>query len=71
MAYLSEHRTRLALRPLSLARKLRAVLVLRRQRRTLARLDETVLRDIGISRKAAQAEARRPFWDVPDTWRES
>ena len=35
-----------------------------RQRRVLARLDARALRDIGITRADAQAEAQRPFWDV-------
>ncbi len=34
-----------------------------RQRRQLARLDAHQLRDIGISREQALAEARRPFWE--------
>lgn len=32
------------------------------QRRALARLDTRGLDDIGLSRKEALAEARRPFW---------
>jgi uncharacterized protein YjiS (DUF1127 family) len=34
-----------------------------RQRRQLAQLDDDRLRDIGISRAQALAEADRPFWD--------
>ena len=34
-----------------------------RQRRTLLELDEHRLRDIGLTREQAEAEARRPFWD--------
>jgi uncharacterized protein YjiS (DUF1127 family) len=33
-----------------------------RQRRALERLDDRMLRDMGISRLAAQEEARKPFW---------
>ena len=33
-----------------------------RQRRELSRLDERLLRDIGVSRYDALAEARKPFW---------
>ncbi len=33
-----------------------------RQRRTLARLDDHLLRDIGVSRAAALREAEKPFW---------
>ena len=40
-----------------------------RQRQTLRKLDINALNDIGISRKDAFAEARRPFWDAPSTWR--
>lgn len=32
------------------------------QRRQLALLDDRMLRDIGISRAAAEKEARKPFW---------
>lgn len=40
-----------------------------RQRRALKGLDDTALTDIGISRSEADAEARRPLWDAPSTWR--
>ena len=53
-------------RPLRL---LRIWSALSRQRRALASLDETRLRDIGLNRDAAETEARRPFWDAPDNWR--
>ncbi|WP_299964246.1 hypothetical protein [uncultured Roseobacter sp.] len=46
----------------------RTYLTLYRSRQTLARLDARALEDIGICSEAAQAEARRPAWDVPDTW---
>lgn len=35
-----------------------------KERRKLARLDERMLKDIGISRLDALREANRPFWDV-------
>jgi uncharacterized protein YjiS (DUF1127 family) len=38
------------------------------QRRKLARLDDTQLRDIGVTRAEALQEAERPLWDVPSTW---
>lgn len=44
-------------------------LALRRSRRALARLDARGLQDIGIDSQAAEFEARRSFWDVPDTWK--
>lgn len=48
---------------------MRAV-ALQRQRAALRRLDDRALADIGLTRYAAEIEASRPFWDVPDTWRE-
>ena len=35
----------------------------RRSRRTLARLDPHLLRDLGIDYAAAQQESERPFWE--------
>lgn len=43
---------------------------LQRQREALRRLDDRALKDIGLSRSDAEIEASRPFWDVPDTWRD-
>ncbi len=42
----------------------------RRQRAALRRLDTRALEDIGLTRSEADAEASRPFWDVPATWRD-
>lgn len=39
------------------------------QRQALRRLDDRALADIGVSRAEALAEARRPAWDAPETWR--
>ena len=33
-----------------------------RQRRALARLDDRLLRDIGLTRHQAERAARKPFW---------
>ena len=44
-------------------------LALRRSRRSLAALDDHMLRDIGLTREQAQAEADRAAWDVAPTWR--
>ncbi len=41
------------------------VMALYRQRRALARLDDDALDDLGITREEADAESRRPFWDLP------
>ena len=45
------------------------VLALRRSRQSLAALDDHMLRDIGLTREQAQAEADRAAWDVAPTWR--
>lgn len=37
-----------------------------RSRHALLSLDDRMLRDVGIDRAAAEAEARRPFWH---SWR--
>ncbi|WP_299679353.1 DUF1127 domain-containing protein [uncultured Roseobacter sp.] len=50
---------------------LRTYLALWRSRRALAKLDARGLEDIGVTSERAQIEARRGFWDVPDTWRNS
>ena len=44
---------------------LRAALQVRRERRALVRLPDSALRDLGLTRAEARAEARRDFWDVP------
>lgn len=41
------------------------VMAVARQRRELGRLDNRMLKDIGLTREQAQAEAARPFWDLP------
>jgi uncharacterized protein YjiS (DUF1127 family) len=46
-----------------------AALALHRQRRRLAALDDHLLRDIGLTRAEATAEAQRLLWDVPPHWR--
>ncbi|MCO6381383.1 MAG: DUF1127 domain-containing protein [Vannielia sp.] len=51
-----------------LARAL-GMLALRRQRLALARLDATLLKDIGISAEEARSESTRRLWDVPPGWR--
>jgi uncharacterized protein YjiS (DUF1127 family) len=40
----------------------RAALERRRQRIALARLDDHLLRDIGVTQAVAAAEAAKPFW---------
>ncbi|KPQ08201.1 MAG: putative conserved small protein [Rhodobacteraceae bacterium HLUCCA12] len=48
---------------------LRRADALARQRRALAALDDTLLRDIGLTRGQALFEAERPIWDAPRHWR--
>lgn len=72
--------TMMALLDLSLSRPVRRpgalfsvamrAVALRRQRAALRRLDDRSLADIGVPRHAAEAEAARPFWDVPANWRD-
>ena len=38
------------------------------QRKRLATLDDASLRDIGLTRHEAEAEAARPIWNAPDQW---
>lgn len=52
-----------------LVETVRLGLAAHRQRAALARLDDAHLADIGLSTRAAMAEANRSFWDVPATWR--
>lgn len=40
-----------------------------RERQALARLTDAQLSDVGLTRAQALAEAKRPLWDVPATWR--
>ncbi|NBE08018.1 DUF1127 domain-containing protein [Paragemmobacter ruber] len=56
-------------RRLRLRERLAQMRALLRQRATLAQLDDHLLRDIGLTRDEAQAEASRPLWDVPANWR--
>lgn len=48
--------------------RIRAAEAAWRQRRALESLDDAALRDIGLTRDEAQAEASRPVWDVPAHW---
>jgi len=46
----------------ALLARLAAMAQRQRQRRDLAALDDDRLRDIGVSRAEARAEAAKPFW---------
>ena len=52
--------------PLSLLRPS----ALARSRRSLGRLDDHILRDIGLTRAQAEAEAGRSAWDAPLHWKD-
>jgi uncharacterized protein YjiS (DUF1127 family) len=55
--------------PFRLFSALRRFAIMARTRRDLARLDEHLLRDIGLTRHEAETEAFRAPWDVPPHWR--
>jgi uncharacterized protein YjiS (DUF1127 family) len=46
-------------------RQLKRWYQLAEQRRQLAMLDETALKDLGLSRGDVMQEVERPFWDDP------
>lgn len=52
----------------SLRPSLLDLLALRRQRRALAKLDDSSLTDLGLTRAEALAESNRGFWDAPAHW---
>jgi len=53
------------LTPAGLVATVTAMLRVRRERRQLLALDDRMLKDIGMSRGDAYAEASRPLHDVP------
>ncbi|MBA3910174.1 MAG: hypothetical protein C0524_09880 [Rhodobacter sp.] len=55
--------------PMQIWAALKCALTLARSRGQLARLDDHILRDIGLTRAQAEAEATRPVWDAPAHWR--
>ena len=52
-----------------LVETLRLGRIAQRQRQALRGMDVARLADIGLTERAALAEANRPFWDVPASWR--
>jgi uncharacterized protein YjiS (DUF1127 family) len=72
MEYLASRRSGLyggSVRPQNLIGRVFTMLSLHYSRRSLERMDDALLRDIGITREEAYREARRPIWDVPASWR--
>lgn len=53
----------------SLIDRLNARMALHRSRTRLGELDPHMLNDIGLTEKDARAEANRPIWDAPETWK--
>ena len=58
-----------ALRPSRLFALIAGRIALSRSRRGLRRLDDHLLRDIGLTRQEAEVEASRAAWDAPSHWR--
>lgn len=56
-------------RRISIFPLLKQAVAARHQRRVLAKLDKDMLDDLGLTYSQAQAEAKRPIWDVPAYWR--
>ncbi|MEC9483591.1 MAG: DUF1127 domain-containing protein [Halomonas sp.] len=50
-----------------LLRRLRRWQQVRHERQQLWRLSDAMLKDIGLSRADIEREARRPFWDDPES----
>lgn len=53
----------------TLPARLAALAAVSRSRKGLMRLDDHLLRDIGLTREEAETEARRPVWDAPSHWK--
>ena len=62
MSIMTQHRS--GLHHTSRRVSLGQIFALYRERRALARLDDTALADIGLTREEADAEASRPIWDI-------
>lgn len=58
-----------ALRLASLPARLAGLATLARSRHGLRKLDDHLLRDIGLTRDEALAEANRALWDAPSHWK--
>ena len=65
---LSLHLRRFGLAPVRFLSRALGFAALSRSRYSLARLDDRLLCDIGVTRAEAMAEASRPAWDAPSHW---
>jgi len=63
----SHHRTVFSVP--SLFRAIWAAYCAHEQRNALKSLDDSRLRDLGLTYRQALHEAKRPVWDVPGYWR--
>lgn len=54
----------------SILRFVSQMIAVRRQRVALAQAPDHLLKDMGLTREDALAEADRPVWDVPANWLE-
>ena len=59
-----------AIRPTRFLRHIVRLVEVTRSRRALGRLDEHLLRDIGLTPHEAEVEASRTPWDPPLHWRD-
>jgi uncharacterized protein YjiS (DUF1127 family) len=55
--------------PVRFLRVINRLILVARSRRALLRLDDHILRDIGLTRHEAEIEANRAPWDAPLHWR--
>ncbi len=55
--------------PSNQSNSLFSLISLWKSRRALTKMDEYMLRDIGLTPEKASVESKRGFWDVPCNWR--
>lgn len=55
--------------PIGIMKYLSRLIAVRNHRRLLKDMPDEVLNDIGVTRDQARAEAARPIWDVPASWK--